>query len=53
LEKLEQCFRELRLEVNLELISRFTNVTVEPATLESIFEGRSLTVFPVPGWQSP
>ena len=50
-EQLERYLRELRLEVNLELISRSTNVAVEPATLESIFEGRSLTVSLIPGWQ--
>lgn len=51
-DQLERYFRELRLEVNLELISRFTNVAVEPATLNSIFEGRSVSVSLAPGWES-
>jgi hypothetical protein len=37
-------FNEYRLEVNFELISRVTNISVEPATLASIFEGRNATV---------
>ncbi len=43
-EQLERYFRELRLEVHLELISRFTNIAVDAAGLDSIFEGRSVTV---------
>jgi hypothetical protein len=43
-EQLERYFKEYRQEVNFELISRVTNVSVEPATLASIFEGRTVTV---------
>ncbi len=43
-DQLERYFRELRLEVNLELISRVTNIAVDAAGLDSIFEGRSVSV---------
>ena len=50
-ERLERYFQEYRIEVNLELISRSTNVNVEPATLASIFEGRSVEVALSAGWE--
>jgi len=50
-EMLDRYFKEYRLEVNLELISRSTNISVEPATLQSIFEGRSVAVSLSPGWE--
>lgn len=52
-EMLDRYFREYRLEVNLELISRSTNVTVAPATLETIFEGRSVEASLSPDWEPP
>ncbi len=44
-------FVQYRLEVNFELISRLTNVSVEPATLASIFEGRTVTVSLDQDWE--
>jgi hypothetical protein len=50
-EQLERYFKEYRLEVNFELISRLTNVSVEPATLATIFEGRTVTVSLDQDWE--
>ncbi len=52
-DQLERYFRELRLEVHLELISRFTNIAVDAAGLDSIFEGRSVNVTLPPERQPP
>ena len=52
-ELLERYFKEFRLEVNLELISRSTNVSVEPATLATIFQDRSVAVSLSPNWEPP
>ena len=49
-EDLDRYFREFRIEVHLELISRLTNVSAEPANLASIFERQALTVSLVPDW---
>lgn len=52
-EKLERYLSEFRLELNLEVVSRSTNVLVEPATLDSIFEGRSIDIKLAPRWEPP
>ena len=48
---LELCFQRYRLEVALELISRGSNLAVEPATLLTIFDDRSVNVCRVADWK--
>jgi hypothetical protein len=51
LDALYEYFCDLRVEINLEIVSRRTRSWAEPATLDSIFTNRMVRV--VPGGASP
>lgn len=46
LDTLNDYFCDLRVEINLEIVSRRTRSRVEPATLDSIFTGHTVRVVP-------
>ena len=41
-EQLFRYFHDYHIEISLEMINRFTDIGVEPATLETIFEARDI-----------